>query len=117
MSRRGETLQLSTYVDDEEQDIYQLGGHVLLDSHGSVVYAYKCASFDDWPSIDDLLHEISRAEVDDRTKRLRSRTVGDEADGRPRRLRRRCSTNAVAAAEWLSTVGSSKKSPKKCTIS
>uniref|UniRef100_A0A914UL56 Uncharacterized protein n=1 Tax=Plectus sambesii TaxID=2011161 RepID=A0A914UL56_9BILA len=99
MARGGDCLELSTLVDDSRHDIYQLGGHVLLDSNGRMVFALKCASFDDWPTPDRLLELISQAVIDDRMNRMRSDSrrsrFASDADGKQPLVRpARTSTNA-----------------------
>uniref|UniRef100_A0A914UUM0 Uncharacterized protein n=1 Tax=Plectus sambesii TaxID=2011161 RepID=A0A914UUM0_9BILA len=50
------------FVDDNIHDFYQLGGDVIVDSQGKLVYLYKSKHSEDRPTISDLLERISTFE-------------------------------------------------------
>lgn len=51
-------------MDDELHEFYQLGGNVVLDCKGKVIYVFKSIGFDERPSADELLENIPKAEID-----------------------------------------------------
>ena len=52
----GDTSRLQYMIeDDEEKDLYANGGDILMDSKGNILYIYRSKTFDDRPSVQQLL--------------------------------------------------------------
>uniref|UniRef100_A0A914VTC3 Alkyl hydroperoxide reductase subunit C/ Thiol specific antioxidant domain-containing protein n=1 Tax=Plectus sambesii TaxID=2011161 RepID=A0A914VTC3_9BILA len=56
--------EFKAFVDDELHEFYQLGGNVVLDTKGKVIYVFKSAGLDERPTADELLRNIPKVEID-----------------------------------------------------
>lgn len=64
-------------VEDKKKDSFQLGGEVLMDSKGKVVYLHRCKDSEDRPAIDEIIKLIPITEHNKheiKTKRFTSKT-------------------------------------------
>uniref|UniRef100_A0A914VUT4 Uncharacterized protein n=1 Tax=Plectus sambesii TaxID=2011161 RepID=A0A914VUT4_9BILA len=56
--------EFKAFVDDKMHDFYQLGGDVIIDSKGKLLYVFKSKNSDDRPPVDELLETIPKADID-----------------------------------------------------
>uniref|UniRef100_A0A914X5M6 Uncharacterized protein n=1 Tax=Plectus sambesii TaxID=2011161 RepID=A0A914X5M6_9BILA len=56
--------EFKAFVDDKMHDFYQLGGDVIIDAKGKLLYVFKSKNSDDRPPVDELLETIPKADID-----------------------------------------------------
>lgn len=56
--------EFKAFVDDKMHDFYQLGGDIVVDAKGKLLYVFKSKNSDDRPSVDELLETIPKADTD-----------------------------------------------------
>lgn len=45
-------------IEDKKKDAFQLGGEVLMDSKGRIVFVHRCKDSEDRPAVDNLIKLI-----------------------------------------------------------